>query len=274
MSKRPIYRWGARREFWCVLFAVLLFAASSPWAYAAPRAAICSWAEPGADSYTGTFADAVDSYQDMSVQTRATLKAKLDARRYDDVVLIKRDAIVSDQDAGRSYGAEITGMHFGAGRTCAQVDRSAWSAQHQERGYVYCADGHCIVVPTVCRNISRIAMQQGGIDLGGADVQIGGGGPSYADIAGGRGFANTTPLDAPMVRYVEHKTDSFVVRNTTHLHFDFAGPPRSWLPPPVGGGHVTPVPEPSTWAMFGLGLCCVAWVSRRRAAAARAVEGA
>ena len=44
MSKRPIYRWGARWEFWCVLFAVLLFAASSPWAYAAPapHAATCT----------------------------------------------------------------------------------------------------------------------------------------------------------------------------------------------------------------------------------------
>ena len=41
-------------------------------------------------------------------------------------------------------------------QVCATVDRSRWTAQAEERGLVYCEDGHCVLVPTVCRNVSRI----------------------------------------------------------------------------------------------------------------------
>ena len=47
-------------------------------------------------------------------------------------------------------------MHFGIGRVCSNVSRQAWLPAHQERGLVYCEGTECIIVPTVCRNVSRI----------------------------------------------------------------------------------------------------------------------
>lgn len=114
----------------------------------------CSWNRPGADPFMGELPAAVDRYRDIPPEVRARLKARMEARQYDDLVSIRRDSI--EGRAGYDYGKTISDMHFGANKLCHSVSRDAWSPDMQERGLVYCESGQCIIVPTVCRNVSRI----------------------------------------------------------------------------------------------------------------------
>jgi PEP-CTERM motif len=148
-----------------ILLVALTFAAALPASAAmqgsaagAPAAATfdtCSWDRPGVDPFMGDVVAAVDRYQDIAPDVRARLKTRMVKRDYDDVVSIRRDSITGRAKA--RYGSAIRDMHFGAAKVCHSVSRAAWSAQMQERGLVYCESGHCILVPTVCRNVSRIA---------------------------------------------------------------------------------------------------------------------
>ena len=115
----------------------------------------CSWDRPGVDPFMGDVIAAVDRYQDIAPDVRARLKARMVKREYDDVVSIRRDSITGNAKA--RYGSTIRDMHFGNAKVCHSVSRAAWSAQMQERGLVYCESGQCILVPTICRNVSRIA---------------------------------------------------------------------------------------------------------------------
>lgn len=112
----------------------------------------CNWDRPGANPFMGDVVAAVDRYTDIPAATRSKLQARMKARQYDEIALIQRDGI---QGQSR-YESEIRDMHFGAGAVCRTVTRSQWTAKMQERGLVYCEDGQCILVPTVCRNVSRI----------------------------------------------------------------------------------------------------------------------
>ena len=49
------------------------------------------------------------------------------------------------------------------------MTRAAWAPQTQERGLVYCEAGQCILVPTVCRNVSRITRAEVGNERAEAD---------------------------------------------------------------------------------------------------------
>lgn len=100
----------------------------------------------------GDVVAAVDHYRDIPTTVRDALKRRMSRRQYDDIVSIERDAI-----KGRfAYASELREMHFANGQICNTVTRKRWSNQTVERGLVYCESGHCIVVPTVCRNVSRI----------------------------------------------------------------------------------------------------------------------
>lgn len=112
----------------------------------------CNWDRPGVNPFMGDVVAAVDRYKDIPAATRAKLKARMQSRSYDDIAVIERDRI----HGKASYAPEITEMHFGAGSVCRTVTRTKWTAQMQERGLVYCEDGECILVPTVCRNVSRV----------------------------------------------------------------------------------------------------------------------
>lgn len=112
----------------------------------------CSWDRPGANPYMGDVPSAVERYTDIPAATRAKLRAKMQRRQYDDVATITRDGIES---ATTTY-SNLRDMHFGGNRLCSTVTTTKWTPSMQERGLVYCADGHCVIVPTVCRNVSRI----------------------------------------------------------------------------------------------------------------------
>ena len=157
----------------------------------------CSWDHPGVDPFTGSLVESVDRYTDIPADVRAVLKQRMATRQYDDLVTIRRDAI-----AGRdTYAPEIRDMHFGAGRVCRSVTRTRWAADHVERGLVYCASGHCLLVPTVCRNLSRIArlaQQPAGAaapsPAGPGAVGSRGAAPALIESAGGD--AGAAPLQA------------------------------------------------------------------------------
>ncbi len=118
----------------------------------APGPAQCSWDSPGVNPFTGNVVNAIDRYQDIPAATRETLKKRMAARAYDEIVVITRDSIT-----GRSsYSNDIRDMHFGAGQICGRISRAKWAPSAEERGLVYCEGSECIMVPTVCRNVSRI----------------------------------------------------------------------------------------------------------------------
>lgn len=125
------------------LFAATLAAAVQP---------TCSWDHPGRNPYTGSTAAAIDRYTDIPEAVRSTLKRRVDEAQPDDNVSITRDSI-----GGKShYNPAIRDMHFGASSVCSTVTRSKWAADRSEPGAVYCVGEHCILVPKICGNVSRI----------------------------------------------------------------------------------------------------------------------
>ena len=127
------------------------FALIAALAVSGPVLPQCSWDRPGANPFTGDVIAAVDRYQDIPEAARAALKARMAARRYDEIATITRDGI-----AGAYRYENLRDMHFGSGTVCRTVTRERWQPKVQERGLVYCEQEHCIIVPTVCRNVSRI----------------------------------------------------------------------------------------------------------------------
>lgn len=111
----------------------------------------CSWDSPGRDAFRGDVVAAVDHYLDIPPATRARLKARMARHAYDEVADIRRDRI-----EGRHEYVDLRDMHFGRGTVCRQVSRQRWAEHALERGLVYCEDEHCLIVPTVCGNLSRV----------------------------------------------------------------------------------------------------------------------
>lgn len=148
----------------------------------------CDWNRPGVNPFMGDVIAAVDRYTDMSPALRERFKERMRARNYDELVTIKRDTI-----SGKGqYGTEIRDMYFGNGRVCRQVSRAGWSADMQERGLVYCEQNQCILVPTICRNVSRISRQATGSRSGaGGGGAAGGGAPGGGGAAGDGGGGGT-----------------------------------------------------------------------------------
>ena len=112
----------------------------------------CSWAHPGANPYRGDPVHALADF-DLPEATRAKLRTLMAEHRFTDVATITRDDIVG----ARGY-ADLREMHSGRGQVChGSVDRTAWSPSRRERGLVYCADDACVIVPTICNNVSLVS---------------------------------------------------------------------------------------------------------------------
>ena len=184
--------------------------------------AVCSWASPGADPYMGDVVAAVDRYRDIPATARQALKARMLARQYDDLALITRDGI-----EGMHRYTDLRDMHFGDGRLCRSPSRALWSVQHAERGLVYCEQEHCLIVPTVCRNVSRVTRTT-------APPVLPPDGPfrGVIGIPGGTGLAQQ--------RLTLTGEDTEIV------------------------APAKPIPEPSTLALLALGLGLVWWVRKEK----------
>jgi hypothetical protein len=211
----------------------------------------CSWNNPGADPYMGRFEDAIDRYEFIDEDVRARLKAKVAAHEYDDMVEIKRDEIHGRQE----YSNELSNMNFGKGRVCVTVDRSGWKPEHVERGLVFCVDGTCILIPTVCRNVTVITRLQrltGGASAGPLEGQTFGLGP-----------APVSPPTSLPVDDVTYGLSATPVGPST-----FSSPPMLYQPivvPPLPPLTAIPVvPEPSSLWLMLVGLAMIAVRKLRR----------
>ncbi|MCK9686428.1 MHFG family PEP-CTERM protein [Scleromatobacter humisilvae] len=175
----------------------------------------CSWAHPGANPYRGDPARAVADF-DLSEPTRRQLRALMAAHRYTDVATITRDDIV-----GAHAYTGLREMHSGHGQVCrGEVDRSAWSATHRERGLVYCVAEACVIVPTVCNNVSLVSRRPdrvAALDDGPIDIEPAAGPPA------------STPADTP----------SDLVSPLDFLPPpDIVGAPPGAPEPPAGGAPI------------------------------------
>jgi hypothetical protein len=254
----------------------------------------CAWDRPGNDPFMGDVVAAVDRYQDIPVDVRERIKARMVKRDYDDVVSIRRDTITGR--ARVRYGSTIRDMHFGSAKLCRSVSRAAWSAQMQERGLVYCDSGQCILVPTVCRNVSRIARAEvapahaegdepdagvppvAALDLLPAPVPFDASPPQGVDTTpgldaapggflpggfggGGAGGGGGASLAAASGGAVGATAIAAAAAGD-----DGAAPASSSSLP---DSPISPVPEPETWASMLAGLAALAVARRRRAASPR-----
>ncbi len=243
----------------------------------------CSWDRPGVNPFTGDLVAAVDRYKDIPPATREKLKARLKQRSYEDIALITRDRI-----EGKAEYAEIRDMHFGTGRICRTVTRGKWSNSHQERGLVYCEDGQCLIVPTVCRNLSRVTRLEPRPVAGAAqdDEAVLAAAPAeeaplvFDPPAAGQpaaapesfaAIAAIPRLDAPaaVLSLPPMISGSGPVVTTPVGGVPPLPPgtlrPDPELPLPIDPGITPAVPEPGTWALFGLGLGVLLLRRRRRA---------
>ncbi len=247
----------------------------------------CNWDRPGLNPFVGDVVAAVDHYRDMPADVRERLKTRMANRQYDDIVSIRRDSIT-----GRGqYSNTIGDMHFGANQVCRSVTRAAWTEAMQERGLVYCEGRQCILVPTVCRNVSRIL--RAAVDherAEGPEDAL----PPVAALPPETLFATAGPASAA-------EPASFAAQSGSDRADGAAGagdgagtgfgPPGLFAggggggggggsigsgpapaadgQPPVNidvEGTVTPVPEPETWSLLLAGAAVAAAWKRRRAA--------
>jgi hypothetical protein len=95
---------------------------------------------------------AVESYVDIPPAARAELIARIRGQREDGLVLIGRDTLVSPQGTA----TRLRDMHWRGGLCRGEVLRGGWAPQHVEKALLYCAMGHCVVVPVVCGNVARV----------------------------------------------------------------------------------------------------------------------
>ncbi|WP_332851621.1 MHFG family PEP-CTERM protein [Duganella sp. S19_KUP01_CR8] len=267
-----------------ILFAVTLAAVST----VQPS---CSWDRPGVNPYTGKTAAAIDRYTDIPASVRSTLKRRMEEGQSDDKVTITRDGI----NGKNQYDPAIRDMHFGAASVCATVTRSKWSEKRQEPGAVYCVDQHCILVPRICGNVSRInrlpavakapaaappaAAKLGdkldAKDLGLADAdqhepeelteeELAKRELQQRQVANKVGKLSRQPGGLEVFDLNEDGTpDPLADGGAFPLPGPFHGDNDGSWPVP------TPVPEADTWAMLLAGLGLLGVVARRRRASSR-----
>ncbi|QBE66738.1 MHFG family PEP-CTERM protein [Pseudoduganella lutea] len=257
----PSNRTVPRRQF---LNMSLLLASAA--VTAAAMVPACSWNMPGRHPYRGTATEAVSRYVDIPAATRHRLAAKIDAGNADDDVVITRDAI----EGRASYAPAISAMHFGRQTVCERVTRERWPASAREPAKVYCADGHCLIVPRICNNISRIRVAGGGAGsgiAGPAKVTS----PQVARPGSIPEPAGAPEVDIEAADAMAQLAASAPVAPPPSLPATAFG---NWTPgpgPAVGGlpGDIAPmpvsaIPEPAGWMMFFAGVAGVLVYSRFR----------
>ncbi|MTV38419.1 MHFG family PEP-CTERM protein [Duganella radicis] len=254
-----------------LLLAVSLAAAIQP---------TCSWDNPGHNPYTGGAAAAIDRYTDIPEAVRSTLKRRMEEGQSDDQVNITRDNI-----AGKyQYDSAIRDMHFGRASMCATVTRGKWAPARNEPGAVYCVEQHCILVPRICGNVSRITRSAPAVAAGPkappAEARREAGAPvEFADL-GLVDAPEREPVDLDDPTEIERRNaNNRALRALGHAGdllteeelADAADLSRYGLfgrNSALGDdeyGLAQPVPEADTWAMLLAGLGLLGWQARRRA---------
>jgi hypothetical protein len=222
----------------------------------------CSWENPGANPYRG---DPVDVLVDFGLpdKTRQRLADLMRAHRFSDLVTITRDSIEGQQ----SYD-NLRQMHSGHGVVCrGTVDRSRWPAAHVERGLVYCADGACVLVPTVCNNVSLVSRIEPARPEEAAPIDISpNAGPTPPSTESADADSGALLADAWAVPPLPVPPDDFEASPPVFACCAGQAPPwaapaapfGSWPPPRPGRGGegvpappvVSTVPEAPAWIMM------------------------
>ncbi|TWI50109.1 putative secreted protein with PEP-CTERM sorting signal [Pseudoduganella flava] len=216
----------------------------------------CSWNRPGADPYRGTVAAALERYRDIPRADRVRIAERIAAGTPDDDVRIGRDTI----DGQFRYRDEIRDMHFGGSATpprlCRAVNRHAWRADHTEPAAVYCSGEHCVVIPRVCGNVSRIERIRPKVPVT-VDITLPAPPPT---VPSPQPFDWATGTELGLA---DHPVPAEPEDETPPPARDLVQPtpPLVWHTDPV---PPAPVPEPSGWAMLVTGLAACAWCVRRR----------
>lgn len=230
---------------------------------------VCDWVHPGVHPFMGNVVNAIDRYTDIPVDVRARLKERMEARQFDEFVAIERDGIIGK----RKYDPGITEMHFGNGKVCRTVTRTHWTTAMRERGLVYCEQNHCILVPTVCRNVSRIRrLPEDAVPAPAPQAST----PEEDATpgGGGGGYSSSGYLVVQARRVQEAPTcgcgsgGGYIVPLAPSLPpftGGFGGPSTPLTPtPPTPATPIGEVPEPQTWLMYALGIAALGMVARRR----------
>lgn len=187
----------------------------------------CEWQSPAHDPYQGSVPDAVDSYTDIPATTRERLKERMQRHDYDDIVAIRRDAI-----EGRfRYEPALRDMHFGQQRRCGSVTRASWAPDHAERALTYCEDGHCVAVPTVCRNVSRVTRKPDAVASGGPAGGATSEPLAFDPPAAGLPMAAAPAPEAPTTRTLQ--ADPPVVARIAPVPTTATPAPQQALPQPL-----------------------------------------
>ncbi|MGB9991874.1 MHFG family PEP-CTERM protein [Pseudoduganella rhizocola] len=248
-------------------------------AAAAAIAQTCSWDQPGHNPYTGTPEAALAHYKDIPAEHRKTLISKIKSDRSDDTVTISRNGISGKM---RQYYPEIKDMHFGANQVCRSTSRTKWKIEHREPGSVYCAGDHCVLIPKVCGNISRITRRP----EGGAGPLIGSLYPNRGrllpapppqtpiyDVSGPSGEEEPElppPAAAPYFPIAESYGAPYRSASATNfapyqptglVPFAPPGPPSPGRESPI---PTSPIPEPYMWIELFGGLAVLLLTKRRR----------
>lgn len=240
-----------------IICALLAMALTGQPAHAATA---CNWSAPGSAPFAGRLDLAVENYRSIPAPVRKQLSAKISAHRYDDVVAITREGI-----QGEASYIGLRDMHWSRGLCKGFVTREAWADGATERGLVYCVDDHCLMVPSVCRNLSVVTRippeaPKTAIVVPGLGGSEGG--------AGSLGLPSALPADLDILpspgagpATIESPGAGFAGMALLPLYIGAAASPLS----PVQVPAVVPaVPEVSTWALLALGLAALLVLGLKR----------
>jgi hypothetical protein len=204
----------------------------------------CSWDNPGQSPFTGSVPATVYAYAEIPKEARDRLYARMQRHAFDDLAQITADTIV-----GQHEYTDLRAMHFGGGKLCKTVSRAKWGAR-REIGLVYCDGIYCLIVPTVCRNVSLVTRV---VPLAPppAPEPVLPGVPAVPDTPPGEpGVATGVPIE-PGVPDLPG----------TPVAQPYG--PHGWPGTPYNQGHywpappVTPVPEPATWLLLLVGVAAL-----------------
>jgi hypothetical protein len=233
----------------------------------------CHWTHPGANRFTGDLVQAVDHYADLPKASRERLKAKLASHAYDDHVVITRQGLSGGR---QTYTPQIRDMHFGGNKVCRKVKVDKWPARRQVQALVYCDEGHCLLVPSACGNLSRVtpAPSNDPLDINPAAGPGSSQGTPGAALPQGLSY-DLMPSSGPPAVLAQAapattapRADSGTTTFPAHGPNPWAGGPGLYPPYLDPIFWVSPViPEPPSWMLWLLGMpvvALVALVKRRR----------
>lgn len=232
-------------------------------AAAAATIGTCSWDNPGVNPFNGDIVEAIRSYSDIPSSDREEIVRKVQTKSYDDFALIRSGSIVGN----RSEYTDLRDMHFGNGSKCTTVTRN-WKEDMRERGLVFCSSGHCVIIPTVCRNVSRVTPvvrheEKIEFSLMVDDIPV--------DTLGLPSFVVSKPLDITTITVTTFSKSGFTFSGegkltvtTPSIDTDRYLRPSYTITGSVPS-VVVPVPEPHEWALMSFGLLFMGlWVKLSR----------